>query len=67
MLGSKLPIGPNDVTLIDVDAVNELIDLDGPRGFDLDLFKLFRLDSDVGVGVDLVAFDDVVWLNCAFR
>lgn len=56
-------IRPHYVTLVDVGPVDELIDLDGARGFDLDLLKLFRIDGDVGVGIDLVAFDDVVGFN----
>jgi hypothetical protein len=53
-------VGTNDVALIDVGPVDELVDLDGSRRVDLDFLKLFRLDGNVGVGIDLVAFDDIV-------
>jgi hypothetical protein len=37
------------------------------RGLDFNLLKLFRLDGDIGVGIDLVALDDILGLDLIAR
>jgi hypothetical protein len=47
-------IGADDVPGIDFVPLYELVNFDGPRGFQRDVFELFLGDFDVGVGVDLM-------------
>ena len=50
----------DNVAGVDFFALHELIDLDGPRGFQRDVFELFLGHLDVGVGVDFEGLDDVL-------
>ena len=45
---------------MDLAAVDELVDLDGSCQFQRDVLKLLLGHLDEGVGVDLVALDDVL-------
>jgi hypothetical protein len=53
-------IGADQIAGVDLAAVDELVDLDGPRRFQRHVLQLFLGDLDEGVGVDLVALDDVL-------
>jgi hypothetical protein len=53
-------VGADNVAGVDFLALHELIDLDGPRGFQRDMFEFFLGHLDVGVGVDFEALDDVL-------
>ena len=53
-------VGADQVARVDLAAVDELIDLDGPGRFQRDVLELLLGDLDEGVGVDLVALDDVL-------
>ena len=53
-------IGTDQIARIDLAAVDELVDLDGPRRFQRDVLELLLRHLDEGVGVDLVALDDVL-------
>src|SRR5205823_3988619 len=50
----------DEISRIDLAAVNKLIDFDGSRRFQRDILELLLGHLDVGVGIDLVALDDVV-------
>jgi hypothetical protein len=52
-------VGADQVAGIDLAAVDELVDFYGPGGFQRDVLELLLADLDEGVGVDLVALDDV--------
>jgi hypothetical protein len=56
-------VGADQVARVDLAAVDELVDLDGARGFQRDVLEFFLADFDVGVGVDLEALDDVFVLD----
>src|ERR1700675_1580648 len=49
-------VGTDDVAGIDFFALPGLVDLDGPRRFQRDVFELLLGHLDVGVGVDPEAF-----------
>ena len=53
-------IGTDDVALVDLLALDELVDLDGAGGFQRYVFEFVLCHLDVGVVVDLVALDDLV-------
>ena len=53
-------VGTDQIARIDLAAVDELVDLDGPRQFQRDVLELLLRHLDEGVGVDLVALDDVL-------
>jgi hypothetical protein len=53
-------IGPHQIKLVDFGSWDEFVDIDRPGAFERDVFELVLVDSDVGVGVDLVALYDVV-------
>ena len=53
-------IGADQIARIDLGAVDELVDLDGPGQFQRDVLELLLGHLDEGVGVDLVALDDVL-------
>jgi hypothetical protein len=52
-------IGADQVELVDVRLRYEFVDVDGPGALERDVVELVLVDGDVGVGVDLVALDDV--------
>jgi hypothetical protein len=58
-VGTKV-IRSDDVAGIDLLALHELVDIDGARGLQRHVFKLFLGHFDVAVGVDLEAPDDVL-------
>ena len=53
-------VGADEISGIDLGAVDEFVDLDRPRRFQRHVLKLLFGDLDEGVGVDLVALDDVL-------
>ena len=53
-------VGTDQIPRIDLAAVDELVDLDGSRRFQRDVLELLLGHLDEGVGVDLVALDDVL-------
>ena len=53
-------VGTDQIARIDLAAVDEFVDLDGPRRFQRDVLELLLRHLDEGVGVDLVALDDVL-------
>ena len=53
-------VGTDQIARIDLAAVDELVDLDGARRFQRDVLELLLRHLDEGVGVDLVALDDVL-------
>ena len=53
-------VGTDQISRIDLAAVDELVDLDGSRRFQRDVLELLLRHLDEGVGVDLVALDDVL-------
>jgi hypothetical protein len=53
-------IGADQIAGVDLGAVDELVDLDGPRRFQRNVLEFFLGHLDEGVGVDLVALDDVL-------
>jgi hypothetical protein len=53
-------VGTDQVAGIDLAAVDELVDLDGPRRFQRDVLELLLRDLDERVLVDRVPFDDVL-------
>jgi hypothetical protein len=53
-------IGTDIVARIDLLALHELVDVDGARGLQCDVFELFFRHLYEGVGVDLEALDDVL-------
>ena len=53
-------IGTDQIARIDLGAVDELVDLDGARRFQRDVLELLLGHLDEGLGVDLVALDDVL-------
>ena len=53
-------VGTDQIPRIDLAAVDELVDLDGSRRFQRDVLELLLRHLDEGVGVDLVALDDVL-------
>src|SRR3984957_15226261 len=60
-----LAVGPqivrsDQIARIDLAAIDEFVDLDGPGRFQRHVLKLLLRHLDEGVGVDLVAFDDVL-------
>jgi len=50
----------DQISRIDLAAVDELVDLDGARRFQRHVLELLLRYLDEAVGVDLVAFDDVL-------
>ena len=48
------------ISRVDLAAVDELVDLDGPGRFQSHVLELLLRHFDEGVGVDLVALDDVL-------
>ena len=57
--GTKI-VGTDQIPRVDLAAVDELIDLDGSRRFQRDVLEFLLRHLDEGVGVDLVALDDVL-------
>ena len=53
-------IGADQISRIDLAAVDELVDLDGPGQLQRHVLELLLGHLDEGVGVDLVALDDVL-------
>ena len=53
-------VGADQISRIDLAAIDELVDLDGSRRFQRDVLKLLLRHLDEGVGVDLVALDDIL-------
>ena len=53
-------VGADQIPRVDLAAVDELVDLDGPRRFQRDVLEFLLRHLDEGVGVDLVALDDVL-------
>jgi hypothetical protein len=53
-------IRADQIAGVDLGAVDKLVDLDGPGRFQRDVLELLLRDLDEGVGVDLVALDDVL-------
>ena len=53
-------IRPDQVARIDIGFRYELVDLDGARAFERDVFKLVLRHLDIGVLIDLEALHDVV-------
>ncbi len=53
-------VGSDEISRIDLGLLHELVDLDGARGFKRYLLELLLCHLDEGVGVDLVALDDVL-------
>ncbi len=53
-------VGTDQIPRVDLAAVDELVDLDGSRRFQRDVLELLLRHLDEGVGVDLVALDDVL-------
>ena len=53
-------VGADQVARVDLAAVDELVDLDGPGRFQRDVLEFVLRHLDEGVGVDLVALDDVL-------
>ena len=53
-------IGADQIAVVDLGLRHELVDLDRVGRFQRDVVELFLADLDVGVGVDLVALDDVL-------
>ena len=53
-------VGTDQIPRIDLAAVDELVDLDGSGRFQRDVLELLLRHLDEGVGVDLVALDDVL-------
>src|SRR5258705_5185125 len=51
---------PDQVARVDVGLVDELVDVDGPRGFQCDLLELLLRNLDEGVLIEHVALDDVL-------
>jgi hypothetical protein len=52
-------IGADKVARINLLAIDELVDLDGAGRFKRDVLEFFLRHFDEGVGIDLVALDDV--------
>ncbi|MBB4381810.1 hypothetical protein GGD61_006500 [Bradyrhizobium sp. SBR1B] len=53
-------VGADQIPWVDLTPVDELVDLDGSRGFQRDVLKLLLGHLDEGIGIDLVALDDVL-------
>ena len=53
-------VGTDQVARIDLGLLDELVDLDGARGFQRDLLEFLLGHFDEGVLVELVALDDVL-------
>src|SRR5438105_7997763 len=53
-------VGTDQIPRVYLAAVDELVDLDRSRRFQRDVLKLLLGHLDEGVGVDLVALDDVL-------
>src|SRR3954447_23982940 len=58
---------PDEVTRVDARLRHKLIDVDRSGGFERNVFQLVLRHLDVGVGIYLVAFDDVVVRNFLAR
>ena len=59
-MARKLKTYQTSLGFFDLAAVDELVDFDSSRRFQRDVLKLFLRHLDEGVGVDLVALDDVL-------
>jgi hypothetical protein len=53
-------IRPDQIARIDIGLGHELVDLDGARRVERDVFQFVLRDLDVAVGIDLVALHDLV-------
>jgi len=53
-------IEADQISRINLAAVDELVDLDRPRRFQRDVFEFLLRHFDEGIGVDLVPLDDVL-------
>jgi hypothetical protein len=53
-------VRPHEIELVDVELRYEFVDVDGPGALERDVDMFLLVDGDVGVGVDLVALDDVL-------
>jgi hypothetical protein len=56
-------IGPDEITGVDAGLRYKLVNVDRAGGFERDVFQLVPRHLNVGVGIHLVAFDDVVVRN----
>ena len=65
LVGGRHEIRPLEEAVVDVLGVDELHEIDGLLALELERVDLFGLEDDVGVGVDLVALDDVGVLDLA--
>ena len=59
LVGGGDEVGPLEVAVVDVFGIDELHEVDRLLALELDRVDLLGLERDVGVGVDLVALDDV--------
>ena len=60
-------IGPDEVARVDARLRHKLVDVDGAGKLERDVFQLILGHLDVGVGIHLVALDDVVVRNLFAR
>jgi hypothetical protein len=56
----KQIVGADQVARIDLAAVDEFVDFDGPGRFQRHVLEFVLRHLDEGIGVDLVALDDVL-------
>jgi hypothetical protein len=59
-VGTQVVGADDDVARVDLLALHELLDVDGAGRFKRDVLELVLGDLDVGVGIDLLALDDVL-------
>ena len=52
-------VGPDQIAAVDIGLRDELIDLDGVSRLQGDVVEFVLADFNVGVGIDLIALDDV--------
>src|SRR5260370_37510620 len=67
-LGGDIPVGGDVIRLDEIDAIDligidERLQVDGPRRFDLNRLEVVLVEQDILPFVDLIALDDVAALD----